>query len=98
MRDTTGHQTRSGPKKYRVVNGPLHLPVRIPHRAPRTPASITPAVTLKSQMALNFWPTWAVYSFERTENPMYIDKDLSSNAEALVAFLLVCAIAVVAFI
>lgn len=59
---------------------------------------VTRAATLKSQLPLNFSPTWAVYSFERTENPMYIDKDLSSNAEALVAFLLVCAIAVVAFI
>jgi hypothetical protein len=29
---------------------------------------------------------------------MYIDRDLSSNAEALVALLLICAIAVVAFV
>ena len=29
---------------------------------------------------------------------MYIDRDISSNAEALVAILLVCAIAVIAFV
>lgn len=29
---------------------------------------------------------------------MYLDKNISSNAEALVAFLLVCAMAVVAFV
>jgi hypothetical protein len=29
---------------------------------------------------------------------MYIDRDISSNAEALVALLLVCAIIVVAFV
>jgi hypothetical protein len=29
---------------------------------------------------------------------MYIDRDLSSNAEALVAFLLVCVILAVAFV
>ena len=29
---------------------------------------------------------------------MYLDKDISSNAEALVALLLVCAIAVMAFV
>ena len=29
---------------------------------------------------------------------MYIDRNVSSNAEALVAFLLVCAIAVIAFV
>ena len=29
---------------------------------------------------------------------MYFDKDISSNAEALVAVLLVCAIAVMAFV
>jgi hypothetical protein len=29
---------------------------------------------------------------------MYIDRDISSNAEALVAFLLVCAMLVVAFV
>lgn len=29
---------------------------------------------------------------------MYIDRNLSSNADALVAFLLVCAIIVVAFV
>jgi hypothetical protein len=37
------------------------------------------------------------YVKTRTDT-MYFDRDLSSNAEALVAFLLVCAIAVVAFV
>jgi hypothetical protein len=29
---------------------------------------------------------------------MYIDRDISSNAEGLIAFLLVCALVVVAFV
>jgi hypothetical protein len=35
---------------------------------------------------------------ERTEHTMYLEYDISSNAEALVAVLLVCALVVVAFV
>lgn len=37
-------------------------------------------------------------TLQRTETAMYLEYDISSNAEALVAVLLVCAIAVVAFV
>jgi hypothetical protein len=37
-------------------------------------------------------------TLERTENTMYLEYDISSNAEALVALLLVCALVVVAFV
>lgn len=59
---------------------------------------MNPAAAETSHFPLNFSPAWAVYTCERTENPMYLDKDISSNAEALVALLLVCAIAVMAFV
>ena len=67
----------------------FHVPFTIHHHGPPQKRHTFP---------LNFSLPWAVYSYERTEKPMYFETDISSNAEALVALLLVCAIAVMAFV
>ena len=43
-------------------------------------------------------PFPSLTSAEEGRMTMYIDRNISSNAEALVALLLVCALAVVAFV